>query len=213
MEGFDEEGRVLCAGTGESWEASEQGSDMVRTLVWERSICLWEHNSEVSPSPFSHTWRPWCPLEPSGPRPRSGLFQGPPRALPSLAFIPPDPPHLTAKSTLLPFKGWICCRPGPGVRSPTWHVAKLRAGLSPELPAVTYSLSTVLRCQGCRCHPLTGSPWVTACQRKGPDCGVTPFGIPDTIWGSPALLRVTSRTLWWGQALSNPDASVHISIK
>lgn len=30
MEGFDEEGRNSCADTGEFWEASEQGSDVVR---------------------------------------------------------------------------------------------------------------------------------------------------------------------------------------
>lgn len=51
------------------------------------------------------------PLRPMAllwPGPLPALFQGPPQGSPSSGLIPPHPPHLTAKSMLLPLKGWIC---------------------------------------------------------------------------------------------------------
>lgn len=102
--------------------------------------------------------RPLRPMVPSGLAHSQQCYRAQPWAPPTLAFIPPHPPHLTAKFSLQLFKGPICCRPGPRVRLLPWHVPRLRAGLSPDHSTVPYSLSRALCCQGCRHLPPTDSP-------------------------------------------------------
>lgn len=172
----------MQAVSGESWEASEQGSGLVRHRLEEVRL--------ASKSAAN------VPLPPGTCRLPSGLVhsqQRPsPHGLPLPSFLPilhtsqQSPPFYLQEVDLL--------QAGPRVRSPTWHAPRLGPGLSPDLHTVPYSGSTALCCQGCKHLPPRGSPWVTACKRKGPDCRGTPSGTPDTAWGSLALLSRTSGT-------------------
>lgn len=159
----------LSAGSGESREACEQGSDLVRRRIEE--VRLAPKSPANVPLPPRHlqalvSIRPHRPLAPLWPGPLPATSQ---RPRPALAFLPAHPPHLTAKSTLLPSRG------GSAVSGPQGQEPNLaRTQTSP--PPVPCSLSTALCCQGCKHLPPRGSPWVTACQRQGLAAEALPLG-------------------------------------
>ena len=100
-------------------------------------------------APQAHARLVWStPSDAAGPTPR---------ALPAFAGIPPDL-HTSQQSPPPTLMGWVCCRPGARVQSPTWHVPRLRAGLSPDLPTVPLfpeHSPWLPRLQEPRCNGLT----------------------------------------------------------
>ena len=117
--------------------------------------------------------------------------------LPALAFLPLHSPHLTAKSILLSFKRWICLlQAGPQGQEPNLACPQTRGRPVPrpspcalfpgEQPSVAKAAGTAL-------------PRLTlghSLQKEGPRLQSHSLGLPDTAWGSLALLRKTSGTLW-----------------
>lgn len=146
------------------------GKHLSRGVTWSdtglRRVRLASRSSAVKcppPRPSRHlkamvSIRPLRPMAPSGLAHSQQCYRAQPWTPPTLAFIPPHLPHLTAKFSLQLFKGPICCGPGPRVRLLSCHVPGLRASLSPDHPAVPYSLSMALCCQGCRHLSPTDSP-------------------------------------------------------
>lgn len=101
---MDEEGRALSAGSGESWEASEQGSDMVRHRLEKGPSGLQERSSEVPPSPSPRHLKPGVHSTP-GPWPPSGWSTPSnvpaPSARPRLHSSPSSTPHSKVHSSTL----------------------------------------------------------------------------------------------------------------
>lgn len=145
---------------------------------------------------------PPSPLKAPLPQLPPAVFQAHPQLHLPLASFFPTQHTLQQSPPSLPPREWLCRSQGPGLRSPAWHVPRLRAGLSPETSATTSVPWAQSCCQGYRRLPPTDSPWVRVCKRQGSDCRVTVFWTPDSTRGSLALLSLISGTLGRSQAPS-----------
>lgn len=111
----------------------------------------------------------------------------------------PSPPSALQEVDLLQAGPWgqepnLACAQAQGRPVPRPSRCALFPEHSPPLPRLQAS-------------PSSGLSLVHGSKRKGPTCTVTPFMTPDTTWGSPALLRKTSRTLW--KARHVPTQTLH----
>lgn len=97
----------LAAGSGESWEASEQGSDLVRHPLEEVRLAA---KSTVNMPLPPGTCRPWCPWLPLAWSTPSNVPA--PTACPCLPSCPTSTPHSKVHPST--FKRWICCKRAPG---------------------------------------------------------------------------------------------------
>lgn len=138
------------------------------------------------------------PQAPAGPGAHGSPWLGPlpatsQRPLPAPAFLPAQPPHLTAKSTLLPSRGGsVASRPQgqePNLARPQARASPVPR---PSCPAPFPEHSPPLpRLQA---PPSKRVTLGHSCKRKGPDCRGTPAGTPDTARGDLALLSRISGT-------------------
>lgn len=171
----------LSAGSGESWEACEQGSDLVRRRLAE--VRLAPKSPANVPLPPRHlqalvSIRPRRPMAPLWPGPLPATSQ---RPRPALAFLPAHPPHLTAKSTLLPSRGGSAAS-GPQGQEPNLACPRaLFPEHSPLLPRL-------------QAPPSKGVTLGHSMPKAGPGCRGTPSGSPDTARGGLALWSRTSGT-------------------